>query len=250
MPAQRLPSIQFFCGDHLKDPAVRSVSLAARGLWVDLICLMSEAPRRGYLEDAQGNALNEKQIARMTGCAPQTAKKLLQELEVSGVFSRTEITGIIYCRRMVRDEANRLKSREFGQMGGNPALSKRVNPPVIPDANPNLTPSSSSSSSNSNSQYEERARVVEFVRPTLEEVIRNCRAENIQIDEKKFFDHYESVGWTVLGKPMVCWVARAKLWEANDNAKNMERQSGTRSSGRFIGSNAEQDAAKIPVIKA
>ena len=155
MPATRLPSFQFYPGDWLKDPKLRSVSIAARGLWMDLICLMSESDPRGYLQDATGRALSEKQIARMTGCAQQTVKKLLQELEVSGVFSRTETEGIIYSRRIVRDEEIRMKNRENGCKGGNPQLMKPVNPSVNRDANRNLTPSSSSSSSSSSSKNKE-----------------------------------------------------------------------------------------------
>lgn len=157
MPAHRLPAFQFYPADWLKDPTLRSVSLAARGLWIDLLCLMSESERRGYLQDANGGPLDEKRIARMTGCAPQTAKKLLRELEDCGVFSRTETEGIIYSRRMVRDEQIRQQNRANGSMGGNPALKRSDNPSDNRPSNRNPTPSTSSSTSSSLTPEEKSA---------------------------------------------------------------------------------------------
>ena len=166
MPATRLPSFQFYPGDWLKDPALRSVSPAARGLWIDLLCLMSESEPRGYLQDANGQPLGHVQIARMTGCPPQTVKRLLEELAVSGVFSIQKVSedsgvfdqilssqtrGVLYSRRMVRDERIRQQNRANGVKGGNPALSKSDNPPDNRESNRNPTPSSSSSSSSSSS---------------------------------------------------------------------------------------------------
>ncbi len=43
----KLPSFQFYPGDWMKDPALRSVSLEARGLWMDMLCLLFESVRRG-----------------------------------------------------------------------------------------------------------------------------------------------------------------------------------------------------------
>lgn len=156
MAGRKRPAFQFYPGDWLKDPALRSVSLAARGLWMDLLCLMHESPRRGYLQHANGKPLTLEQIARMTGCSTEEASRLLRELEYSGVFSCTE-HGVIYSRRMVRDEQRRLKCAEAGKKGGNPVLLRtqdktlkgEVKGRVKGGVKPKLTPSSSSSSSTS-----------------------------------------------------------------------------------------------------
>ena len=42
----KLPSFQFYPGDWMKDPGLRSVSLEARGLWIDMLCLLFESGRR------------------------------------------------------------------------------------------------------------------------------------------------------------------------------------------------------------
>lgn len=159
MAGSKLPSFQFYPGDWMKDPALRAVSLAARGLWMDTLCLMFESARRGYLQHATGKPVTHEQLARMTGCSAEEASRLLQELEDSGVFSRTE-HGVIFSKRMVRDELRRQTNRENGSKGGNPRLVPHDlsdNPPVNrhPNRTPNRpvnrnpTPSSSSSSSSS-----------------------------------------------------------------------------------------------------
>ncbi|MGH6830176.1 MAG: hypothetical protein ACREDG_03375, partial [Methylocella sp.] len=64
-------------------------------------------------------------LARLTGESTVGVSALLAELEQSGVFSRTG-KGIIYSRRMVRDEKRAKISAENGKLGGNPSLSKRA----------------------------------------------------------------------------------------------------------------------------
>lgn len=113
----KLPSLQFYPGDWLKDPKLRSVSLAARGLWMDMLCLMHENDRRGYLQLGSGKPVTAEHLARMTGCSPDDASRLLQELEDSGVYSRTE-QDVIYNRRMVRDDQKRRLCSEAGKKGG------------------------------------------------------------------------------------------------------------------------------------
>ncbi len=121
----KLPSFQFYPGDWMKDPGLRSVSLEARGLWIDMLCLLFESGRRGYLQHRTGKPVTEEQLARMTGCSSGQVSRLLRELEDSGVFSRTE-HGMIYSRRMIRDERKRAECSEAGKKGGgNPAYKAR-----------------------------------------------------------------------------------------------------------------------------
>ena len=49
MPKSKLPSFQFYPGDWMKDPALAICSAGARGVWMDVMCLMFESPKRGYL---------------------------------------------------------------------------------------------------------------------------------------------------------------------------------------------------------
>jgi hypothetical protein len=119
----KLPSFQFYPGDWLKDPLLRAASSGARGLWIDMLCLMWEAQPRGYLQTPSGDPLADEQIARMTGnCSLEEVRGWLGELESLGVFSRTS-SGVIYSRRLVRDERKRRACQEAGKRGGNPSLT-------------------------------------------------------------------------------------------------------------------------------
>ena len=157
----KLPALMFYPGDWMKDPALRSVSLEARGLWIDMLCLMHESPKRGYLCHGNGLPVLPAQLARMTGCAVKDISRVLAEMERSSVFSKTD-DGIIYNRRMVADEHKRILCVEAGKRGGNPNILKgrgngkdkpgvngtvkgQGNPKPTPLDNPKPTPSCSSS---------------------------------------------------------------------------------------------------------
>jgi hypothetical protein len=120
----RLAFLQFYPNDWLAEPSVRACSLAARGLWIDMLSLMHLSPRRGYLLSASGSPLTPEHLARMTGCTAEEATRLIAELRSSGCFNCTD-DGVIYSRRMVRDEQKRERCREAGRRGGgNPNLRK------------------------------------------------------------------------------------------------------------------------------
>jgi hypothetical protein len=136
------PAFQFYPADWRKDPALSTCSLAARGLWVEMLCIAHESETYGVLSIA-GNPMTVQQIARGVGESPATVAKLISELEASKVFSRDE-KGRIYSRRMVRDERLRNIRAEAGRLGGNPDLLGKK---VKQNDKQKLTPSSSSSTS-------------------------------------------------------------------------------------------------------
>lgn len=148
------PAFQFYPADWRKDMALQSCSVAARGLWIDMLCIAHECEPYGHLT-VNGKPMTAAQIGRHTGLTEREAKRLIAELDDAGVASRTE-EGVIYSRRMVRDEdiRNRRaeggkagsehghKGAEHGAKGGRPAKGRGVSePPLDPP------PSSSSSTS-------------------------------------------------------------------------------------------------------
>lgn len=144
------PSFQFYPADWRKDPALSACSLAARGLWIELMCIAHESDRYGFLT-INGKAMTVAQISRMVGESPNLVSKLIAELDSAGVFSRDE-EGSIFSRRMVADEHIRSVRSEAGRLGGNPNLVKQNTKQKDKDLlkqndKQNLTPSSSSSSS-------------------------------------------------------------------------------------------------------
>lgn len=147
------PSFQFYPADWLRDPGLRSCSLAARGLWIDLLSFMHEAEPYGHLR-LNGHDVGIEALGRMVGIPAKELQRYLSELEAAGVFSRTE-AGTIFSRRMVRDEVLREKRAAGGHLSlQNPAVPRRKEAGV--DAgkdtlSPSLEESSGGSPSSSSS---------------------------------------------------------------------------------------------------
>lgn len=118
----KLPAFQFYPGDWLKDPNLRRCSPAARGVWIDMLCLMFECDPRGVLATG-GNAWGDDEIASVI--SGQTAEVLscIQELLTKEVASRNG-AGAIFSRRMVRDEQIRRERAKAGAKGGSKPKAK------------------------------------------------------------------------------------------------------------------------------
>jgi hypothetical protein len=149
------PSFQFYPGDWLNDAALRMCSVGARGLWIEMLCLMHQGSDYGVLK-VNHTPILQVNLARISGATLPDVEGWVVELETAGVFSRDE-SGCIFSRRMIRDEEVRAARAAGGKLGGNPALkgSKKVASKDNLPANLQPTPSSSSSSSSSS---KERAR--------------------------------------------------------------------------------------------
>jgi hypothetical protein len=120
------PWLKFYPSDWRAEPTLRMVSLAARGLWIELLCIMHEATPRGFLL-VNGKPLTPRQIACLTGLQSDEVAGLMSELEEAGVFSRDE-SRLIYSRRMVEDTERAERDKANGGKGGNPNLVRRVKP--------------------------------------------------------------------------------------------------------------------------
>jgi len=146
------PAIQFYWGDWKKDPAVQSCSLAARALWFEMLCCMSESSERGYLLTSAGKPMSDEQLTRTASADNvKQVRELKAELQEAGVFS-IDAQGRIFNRRMVRDESLIAVRREAGGKGGRPKQNGTKNESKT-EANQkakpkqNITPSASSSAS-------------------------------------------------------------------------------------------------------
>lgn len=106
----------------MSDAGLRRSSLAARGLWIDMLCIAAQADPIGYLTTKKV-PLAVKDIARLAGESEPVTQTLLDELERNGVFSRDR-NGTIFSRRMVRDEKKSKTAAKNGKLGGNPTLGK------------------------------------------------------------------------------------------------------------------------------
>lgn len=140
----KLPAFQFYPADWRKDPGVQALSFHERGVWFEMLCIMHESESRGKLL-LNGKAMPIDALARTLGILKQDLEIVLNKLLEYGVASKNTSTGVIFSRRMVKDERIRNIRRKCGEMGGNPNLVKQK-PTTRVKQKP--TPSSSSSSSN------------------------------------------------------------------------------------------------------
>ena len=108
----------FFWSDWLGDPAVRRLSPAERGVWIDLLALAAIGSPTGYVCDDKGRPLTLKEIARVTNAASpdEVAEHIVGILE-KGAASRDR-TGRLFNRRMVRRADISAKRRVAGARGG------------------------------------------------------------------------------------------------------------------------------------
>lgn len=123
------PWFKFFPSDWRQDPMLRMCSMAARGLWIEMISLMHQATPYGHLL-VSGQSPTDAQLAALVGCPSDQIPPLVAELEAAGVFSRAR-TGVIYSRKMTRMQKKAATARNNGRKGGNPTLGKATeNPPL------------------------------------------------------------------------------------------------------------------------
>ncbi|HEV7455132.1 MAG TPA: hypothetical protein VGN96_00030 [Roseococcus sp.] len=132
MSTENVTWMKFYPQDWLADPGLRMCSPAARGVWMDLIAVMHDASPYGHLLVGEAAPTNAA-LARLAGLSVQALVKLLRELEANNVLARTP-DGIIYSRRMVRDEAARAEGRFHA------SKAKASPPPPPPEGEAPPTP--------------------------------------------------------------------------------------------------------------
>lgn len=120
---KKLPWGKFYWSDWRSDPRLRMCSLAARGLWIDMLAIMAESDPPGYLE-IDGRSIAVQVLARVIGSPEDQVEAALQELGDLGVYS-TDRRGTLYSRRMINDSKKRDKARQNGRKGGNPTLCNK-----------------------------------------------------------------------------------------------------------------------------
>jgi hypothetical protein len=131
------PWMKFYPRDWRADEKLRDCSLAARGLWIEMLAIMHASERYGRLLIG-GTAPSAARLARQVGTSESEVETLLAELGEAGVYS-TDAAGIIYSRRMKSDEKIAENARKVGKRGGNPKLLKQTENPAQDKGEDNAT---------------------------------------------------------------------------------------------------------------
>jgi len=203
----KLPGFYFYPGDWLRD-AVSGCSLAAQGLWLRMMLLGHDSGRYGYLCNQDGVAIPPDSIAQRCGCSLEQYTSLLAELERAGIPSRSS-TGVLYSRRMVKDDEKRAMGAERQRN-----FKKRKK-----EGNASVTREKRKGNAFYEREIEiENERGVGISRKgkgTYEEVCLFCDELKLPpSDAEYFFNHWESNGWMNAGKPMKDWKGTIRAWKA------------------------------------
>ena len=218
----KLPSFQFYPGDWKKDAGVQSLSFEERGVWFEMMLLMFESAERGKLVFGSGNPMPEDAVARSLGLDRQRYVQILRKLLDYGVASKDEKTGIIFCRRMVRDAELSKKRAECGKLGGNPKLLNQNSSKREAKSNQNgkqkPTPSSSSSISKEEKYIEKEDSSPEEVKAwTLDDFLATAKDPSVALAEKdatECFDFYAAQGFLRSnGRPITQLAPLLRQWK-------------------------------------
>jgi hypothetical protein len=109
----RRPWFKFYTSDWRGDAKLQGCSIAARGLWIDILCMMHEVKPYGHLL-IDGKPPSYYRISQLVKADHRVVKNLMAQLKKAGVFTG-DITSGITSRRMVRDEAKRHTARELSK---------------------------------------------------------------------------------------------------------------------------------------
>lgn len=119
------PGFWFFVGDWMKDAELRFCSIFARGLLVDLLCLMFESKVQGFLCWPDGSPRSDAEIAdAISGSTREEKLAGIAELERKGVLSRDE-KGVLYSRRLSRLANLSNIRKQNGSKGGLKSQAKQ-----------------------------------------------------------------------------------------------------------------------------
>lgn len=116
----RRPWSKWYWRDWQSDPKLRVCSLAARGLWAEMLAIMDQAEPRGFLL-VNGRRPSFAQLARLVGSTEAEVRTLYRELNSHDVFSIDDKRRV-YSRRVITDLAKEASAIDFGRRGGNPRL--------------------------------------------------------------------------------------------------------------------------------
>lgn len=219
----RLPYMQFYVDDWKSEFGLALCSLAARGLWIEVLGAMHQAGRSGVL------AGTAEQISRVCRCTASDVVTALSELRLNGVAEVEEHDGVytIVSRRMRRESRERAQTAERqarfqavrkqcvnGAITGGITAFKRRDNAVDTETDKKTTP---------DGVVEKEKR---FSPPSVEQIGEYCAERRNGVDPGRFYDYYQSKGWMVGKVKMKDWRAAVRTWERNNPAPEDPKRSG------------------------
>ena len=125
--AEKKSALRLNVGEYLQD--TRVLSLAARGAWMDLLCVMHNAPRRGTV------CYSVPGYARLFGATVEQTERILKELVDSGVCNACNDFVTVVKRSCNADVTTKEKEKKRGSFSPPDGF-----PPHPPSLTPSLSP--------------------------------------------------------------------------------------------------------------
>lgn len=126
---KKLPYLPLYTGDWKKDAKLSRCSTAARGVWIDLLCVMHDEDRSGEL---CGTA---DELGILARCSASEVVQALTELQAKGAAEVTkERNGMwrVCNRRMCKDAEKRKRNAERQMRHRNSSRDGPITPPITP----------------------------------------------------------------------------------------------------------------------
>lgn len=221
------PYMPFYIGDWQKAPEIQALSLAARGLWVQMLFLMWESTERGYLT-INGVPMTVEILSRQVGFACDLLEPLLEEMKKFAVYSVRE-DGAIFSRRMVKDAEISLKRSYAGQKGGICSSKNSSKHSSKTQANSDIDIDIENDIENESLKDEEvqgkkgKKKKLVFVPPTKIEVHEYFFDNGFSgLSADRFFEGYAAADWhDSQGKQIRNWKQKAQqVWFKEENKIN------------------------------
>ncbi len=212
------PSFQFYPADWLNDVNTRRASYELKGFLLDLMCLMHQSEKYGFLTKDL-----EKDLPVLLGKDRRTLGRLLTDLQAKSLISRDTNTGELFNKRMVKDNEIMKLRKAAGELGGNPNLLKqKVKQKTTPSSSTSISSSSSTSDGEQPPlQKKERIELTESDKEKFKEFSDMCSSYSIRNDVTAsqytlLRSEYESrLLWWVEAKGCVQWLFDKKFEVVN-----------------------------------
>lgn len=231
------PAQQWYWDDWFAAFDVRLCSLAARGLWIDMLGIMFKAEIRGTLT-INGRQISTKILSKIAGVKEEIITKLLRELERNDVFSKLDDSTII-CRRMLRESSKKGKiskiRSEAGKKGMESRWEKNDNKPITKGDNKKITKITASTSSptptSKTSCSEKHSELAVLLETKIKERMPKHRftgkqylvewANEFRLMEEKSEATPEEI------EKLIIWVSKSDFWYKNiRSAEKLRKQFG------------------------
>lgn len=125
MRKSKKESFAFCPQDWMSDSRLRLCSAGARGLWIDIMCLMYLSNERGYLL-VDDTVLDEEMLQRTLGYDAIEFDKCFTELIKYNIIKKDD-KNRYFCKSIVEAQKLSEKRSVSGKLGGNPNLKVLVN---------------------------------------------------------------------------------------------------------------------------